>query len=212
MATVATPSTIWASFAEQEKLSDKQLEQCKKYVDLLLAWNERSSLTTITDLENILAYHFKDSWQVGSFIDVNTLHCIADVGSGAGFPGLPLKIKYPHLNVILIEVTLKKLQFLDMVIKSLALDNVDCVSLDWRTFLRTTNYAIDLFCSRAALPSPEFMRMFKPGCKYNKARLVYWASKDWMPVPEEESYLRADHPYKVGLRNRRYILFSRTQS
>ena len=71
-------------------------------------------------------------------VDLNKVKVIVDVGSGAGFPGIPLKILFPHLGIILIEVNKKKQRFLQTVIRILELKDIEVCGLDWRTFLRKT--------------------------------------------------------------------------
>jgi 16S rRNA (guanine(527)-N(7))-methyltransferase RsmG len=199
---------IWQKFAEQENLSAQALEQFKRYAALLEEWRERINLTTITGTANIIRNHFQDSLEVARFIDVKKVNTICDVGTGGGFPGLPLKIKFPHLSVVLIEVNNKKVQFLTTVIHELGLDNVTISDLDWRTFLRKTDYEIDLFCARASLHTDELIRLFKPGCRYKSARLIYWASHDWQPGQEEGPYVKSEYAYQLGSKKRRYILMS----
>jgi 16S rRNA (guanine527-N7)-methyltransferase len=134
------------------------------------------------------------------------INAIADVGSGGGFPGLPLKIKFPHLSVVLIEVNHKKVEFLETIVRKLKLDNVTISDLDWRTFLRTTSFPIDLFVSRASLHTDELVRLFKPGCIYNSSRLVYWASQEWEAGKKEIPYVKSEYSYTLGMKKRKYVL------
>ena len=134
---------------------------------------------------------------------------IADVGSGAGFPGIPLKILFPHLSIVLIEVAHKKVDFLNQVIKTLEFQNAQVIDHDWRTFLRKTDEPIDLFVARASLHTDELIRMFKPICTYNNRKLAYWASKEWQPTKIEEPYLISDQMYMVKNKQRRIIFFER---
>jgi 16S rRNA (guanine527-N7)-methyltransferase len=200
---------VWEQFAASQGLDDIQLGQFKRYAELLISWNELFNLTAVIGTEKIITRHFEDSMHLGQIIDMDKVSMIADVGSGAGFPGIPLKIKYPHLTVALIEVTHKKAEFLNHVIDELKLEATDVAPLDWRTFIRTTRYPVDLFVARASLQPEELMRMFKPGCGYNMAKLVYWASKDWQPTEEEAPFIKEDKAYQVGDKKRRYIIFAK---
>jgi 16S rRNA (guanine527-N7)-methyltransferase len=202
-----TESMVWNEFIEQEQLTPQQVMLFKQYQQLLLEWNEKSNLTRIVTPQAIIQDHFQDSIKLRNYLDMTTIQGIADVGSGAGFPGIPLKIMFPHLSIVLIEVTMKKVQFLETVCRELDLNNVIIASIDWRTFLRTTDYHIDLFCARASLQLGELLRIFKPGCVYRQAQLVYWASKNWQPEPEYVSYVDKDVPYTIGSKQRRYIFF-----
>lgn len=207
MTTILT-NELWAQFQQMASLTDEQLTQFKTYLDLLLKRNQEFDLTAIIDPEKILAYHFADSLIADHYIDMSTVHMLADIGTGAGFPALPLKIKYPELRMVLIEVTHKRITFLNEVIEKLGLKDIEICSLDWRTFLRKTNYPVDLFVTRAALEPAELLRMFKPASPYNKAQLLYWASKEWQVSEAEKPYLKAEYPYTVGERQRKLVLFS----
>ena len=103
---------------------------------MLLASNELFNLTAITEPSAIISDHLEDSVAITQYIDFNALHCIADIGTGAGFPGIPLKILFPTLKLILLEVNLKKVAFLQEVIKQLELSDCEVVPVDWRTFFK----------------------------------------------------------------------------
>jgi 16S rRNA (guanine527-N7)-methyltransferase len=99
-------------------LSDLQLHQIQSYIAMLVFWNQRISLTSINDLGEIVARHFGESFFFARFLAVQTSR-LADVGSGAGFPGLALKIVCPELQVFLIEQDARKSTFLHEVIRLL---------------------------------------------------------------------------------------------
>lgn len=107
-------------------LTDSQLDQFQQYTDLLLETNKVLNLTAITDPEEVAIKHMVDSLLV---YDAKTFHnhTIADVGTGAGFPGLPLKIYDPSMRVTLIDSLQKRLNFLGTVIETLQLGQVRCV-------------------------------------------------------------------------------------
>ncbi|HEV2916565.1 MAG TPA: 16S rRNA (guanine(527)-N(7))-methyltransferase RsmG [Candidatus Babeliales bacterium] len=201
-------SDFWSEFAQKENLNEEQLKKYISYYELLIEWNSRINLTAITKQEEVIAYHFQDSIRLGDIVDLNENICIADVGSGAGFPSLPLKIRYPHLAVVLIEVNLKRVRFLQEVIKKLDLDTVQISTLDWRTFLRQTHYPIDFFCARASLSIPELLHMCKPSCPYRQAGIVYWASDKWMAAKNVEKIIKKEYLYKVGTKKRKLVVFS----
>lgn len=201
----------WQAFIEQEQLTETQERLFEQYVMLLITWNEDMNLTRIIDLPDIIAFHFQDSLRVASFVDLKQSVGICDVGSGGGFPGIPLKIMYPDLPVVLLEVNSKKITFLQAVIKELGLSNCQVCSLDWRTFLRKAPFKLDNFFARASLRPDELTRMFKPGCAYHDAQCVYWASKNWQPEPEELHYLVRRETYTVGTKQRDYLFFKVNQ-
>ncbi len=199
--------SLWSTFAQQASISVHQLQLFKAYTAFLLQENEKYNLTAIEDVDNIADYHFLDSLALEAFVDMSKIQAIADVGSGAGFPGIPLKIKYPHLFVNLIEVNEKKRFFLQSVVDILELDDIVISGYDWRTFLRKNEIKIDLFCARASLKPEELLRVFSPACRYNNTCLVYWASKQWEPTEKEKVYGAHSHFYSVGKKERKLVFF-----
>jgi 16S rRNA (guanine527-N7)-methyltransferase len=199
---------LWETFVVDHQLTPVQTQQFEHYINILDAWNQKMNITRITSKQEVLWYHLQDSLMLDNYLDIASRSGVADVGSGGGFPGIPLKIKYPELPVVLIEVNSKKITFLEAVIKELGLVGIEVNPLDWRTFLRTTEYNIDLFCSRASLHPDELIRMFQPSCFYRYATLVYWASNNWQPEGPEKQFLQAEESYAVGDRERKYAFFA----
>ncbi|MFI3325106.1 MAG: 16S rRNA (guanine(527)-N(7))-methyltransferase RsmG [Clostridia bacterium] len=108
------------------EISVKQNEQFETYSKLLVEWNEKINLTAITEENDIIDKHFIDSLLFLKSVDINDVKTLIDVGTGAGFPALPLKIMYPHLEVTLLDGLNKRLKFLQIVADELGLD-VSCV-------------------------------------------------------------------------------------
>jgi 16S rRNA (guanine(527)-N(7))-methyltransferase RsmG len=192
----------WQEVARIQVLTDKQKSQLERYSELLLQENEKFNLTAITDQAGVVRHHFLDSFMVGQKMDFSAITSIADVGTGAGFPGLALKVIYPHLKVLLIETNQKKQKFLRRVAAELGLSDVEVCPYDWRTFLRTTEGEIDLFVSRAALSTRELARVFKPSSAYNKCTLLYWASTGWEPEKDVAPLVQERWQYKIGSKDR----------
>ncbi len=199
---------LWQSFIESESLTEKQGAQFKRYQELLTEWNEYINLTAITQIDDIIDYHFRDSLALTHVADLKAIHMVADIGTGAGFPGIPLKIAYPHLQVILIEVVQKKVKFLHTVIQDLGLTNTEVISLDWLTFIRISNSPIDLFCARASLAPEQLVEMFAPRCRYKKSTLVYWASSSWEKSAEIVPFLKKEVSYTVGKKRRKLVFLN----
>ncbi|QHT58655.1 16S rRNA (guanine(527)-N(7))-methyltransferase RsmG [Paenibacillus lycopersici] len=108
-------------------LSSLQLQQFQTYYELLVEWNEKMNLTGITEREAVYEKHFFDSISLSFFVDLKDVSSIADIGSGAGFPSLPLKICFPHLRVTIVDSLNKRIQFLQHVVEQLGLQDVTCV-------------------------------------------------------------------------------------
>lgn len=114
--------------AEQDiVLTPKMADQFDVYFHELVAWNQKMNLTGITERDDVFIKHFYDSVSVAFFVNMNDIARIADVGSGAGFPGLPLKILFPHLEVTIIDSLNKRIGFLKHLVSALELDHVDAV-------------------------------------------------------------------------------------
>lgn len=107
-------------------LNNEQLEMFKTYSDLLIEWNKKINLTAITEPEDIIDKHFIDSLLFLKSVDETEVESLIDVGTGAGFPALPIKIMYPHIEVTLLDGLNKRLKFLKAVAEKLGL-KVNCV-------------------------------------------------------------------------------------
>ena len=111
---------------EEFGLLKEQISKFEKYLDLLLEWNEKFNLTAIIDKEEVEEKHFIDSISLVKYFDVKN-KALLDVGSGAGFPGIPLAIVEPSLKVTLLETTGKRVKFLQVAVKELGLTNVEII-------------------------------------------------------------------------------------
>lgn len=118
-------------FEEFEKagysLSDMQAQQFLDYYEMLVEKNKVMNLTAITEFEDVVHKHFIDSLTIDRVLDLKHIESIIDVGTGAGFPGIPLKILYPHLKTVLVDSLGKRVRFLEDVTEKLALKNVTCI-------------------------------------------------------------------------------------
>lgn len=197
----------WKAFVSQYQITSKQQDQFQKYAQLLVQENEKYNITAITTPEEIVADHFYDSLALLKLRDMEKVGSIVDVGSGGGFPGIPMAIMCPHSSIHLVEVNLKKVYFLNLVTQELGLTNVVIHTDDWRTFLRKFQEPTDLFIARASLPVDELLRIFKPSSRYQNSIFVYWASKKWIPTLQEKEYLDNCLPYVVGEKQRQLCFF-----
>jgi len=108
-------------------LTDYQIDQFLKYYELLVEWNEFMNLTAITEYDEVMKKHFIDSLSLIKTYDITKKATVIDVGTGAGFPGLALKIAYPNLQVTLLDSLNKRIKFLDEVILQLGLTGIETV-------------------------------------------------------------------------------------
>ena len=108
-------------------LSDFQLEQFMKYYELLVEWNSFMNLTAITEFEEVCTKHFLDSLSLCKALDCQKELSVMDIGTGAGFPGIPLKIAYPNLEITLLDSLGKRVKFLKEVIVQLSLEKIDAI-------------------------------------------------------------------------------------
>ena len=127
-----TPTPDWAAFAQAgaefgAPLTDEQVQAFKEYLRLLREWNEKFNLTAISQPQAMVTKHFLDSLTVASVVDLPAAKNLVDVGTGAGFPGLALKIAFPHLQLTLLDALQKRLRFLERVCEELRLRDVTFV-------------------------------------------------------------------------------------
>lgn len=111
----------------QIPLSQEMTEQFMTYMSLLLEWNEKMNLTAITEEREVILKHFVDCLSLVSYLEVTDETKIIDVGTGAGFPGLPVKIACPNVSMTLLDSLQKRIGFLEEAIKEMGLNNVECV-------------------------------------------------------------------------------------
>lgn len=133
------------------ELSDEQLEQFLTYYEMLIEKNKVMNLTTITDFDEVLEKHFEDSLSLIQAVDLEKSQAVIDLGTGAGFPGIPLKIAFPNLQITLADSLNKRILFLDDVIRELGLTGIDTVHGRAEDLAKNSDYRekFDLCVSRA---------------------------------------------------------------
>lgn len=129
-------------------LSEYQLNQLDKYYNMLVEYNKNINLTAITDYDQVLLKHFYDSLTITKAIEL-TNQKVCDIGTGAGFPGIVLKIAYPNLEITLVESLTKRCIFLNEVIKELDLKNIKVVNQRAEEFSQNNIEYFDIITSRA---------------------------------------------------------------
>ena len=133
------------------QLSDEQIEQFLTYYEMLIEKNKVMNLTAITDFDEVLEKHFEDSLSLIKAVDLEKSQAVIDLGTGAGFPGIPLKIAFPNLQITLADSLNKRILFLDDVIRELGLTGIDTVHGRAEDLAKNSNYRekFDLCVSRA---------------------------------------------------------------
>lgn len=134
-------------------LNEKQLGQFIRYYELLVEWNSFMNLTSIVQFEDVLKKHFLDSVSIVKAIPdlYNSSIKLIDIGTGAGFPGIPIKIVFPNLKITLLDSLNKRVQFLNKVINDLKLENINAIHGRAEDYARLDEYreSFDLCVSRA---------------------------------------------------------------
>lgn len=155
-------------------LSDEQLEKFARYYELLVEWNEKMNLTGITEREQVYEKHFYDSITPAFYHDFSSVKSVIDVGSGAGFPGVPLKICFPHLKLTILDSLNKRLVFLQEVTKELGLQNVSFVHSRAEDAGRDAKYreAFDMATARAVARMNVLSELCMPFVKAGGVFLV----------------------------------------
>lgn len=144
-------------------INELQLKQLERYYELLVEYNKFMNLTGITIKEEVYLKHFYDSLTIAKVIDLNQYNTLCDVGTGAGFPGLVIKIIYPNLKVTLLDSLNKRLNFLNIVIKELNLKDIETIHI------RAEEYKnqFDIVVARAVAPLNILLEYCIPITKVN---------------------------------------------
>ncbi|ATP42313.1 16S rRNA (guanine(527)-N(7))-methyltransferase RsmG [Solibacillus sp. R5-41] len=133
------------------ELTQQQIAQFKTYFELLVEWNEKMNLTAITDLEGVYLKHFYDSISASFYFDFTKVTTVCDVGAGAGFPSIPIKICFPHLEITIVDSLNKRITFLNHLTEQLQLQNMNFVHARAEEFGQNSQYReqFDVVTARA---------------------------------------------------------------
>ena len=110
------------------EVTEEKLTKLNRYYELLIEWNEKINLTAITEKKDVYLKHFYDSLTLNKIIDLSHISTFADVGTGAGFPGIVIKIFFPDIHITLIDSLGKRIEFLKLVINELKLDKIEVIA------------------------------------------------------------------------------------
>ena len=131
------------------EVTEKKLKKLDEFYNLLILWNEKINLTTITAIQDVYLKHFYDSLTLFRVCDLTKDINICDVGSGAGFPGIVLKIFFPNLKITLIDSLNKRVNYLNTIIKELGLVNIEAVHSRMEDFSKVNEEKYDIITARA---------------------------------------------------------------
>lgn len=106
------------------EVTEEKINKLEKFYELLIDWNNKINLTRIIEKEEVYLKHFYDSLTIVKEVNLNEINTLCDVGTGAGFPGIVLKIFYPHLKITLVDSLLKRVNYLNTIIKDLELNDI----------------------------------------------------------------------------------------
>lgn len=161
------------------ELTDYQINQFIKYYNNLVKWNSFINLTGIIEYEEVMKKHFIDSLSLVKIYDTSSSCNVIDVGTGAGFPGLALKIAFPQMRITLLDSLNKRIQFLNAVIEDLKLQGVTAVHGRAEDFARQTQYReqFDLCVSRAVANLSSLAEYCLPFVKTGGCFIAYKSEK-----------------------------------
>jgi 16S rRNA (guanine527-N7)-methyltransferase len=204
--TPAPPSTaaIVRALSEfQLTPTDEQVLQIQQYIRILLQWNEKVNLTAIRDPLEILYRHFCESMYASVAVPMENGR-LADVGSGGGFPGLPLKIMRPDLRIFLVESSIKKVTFLAEVTRELGLKDVQLLARRYEE-LGEEVAPLDYVCSRALGEFPSFLDWAKSE-QIAAKRVILWIGARDLPEIQKIRTWDWSEPIQVPHSLRRLLL------
>ena len=181
------------------ELTDQQMTQFDQYFHLLVEWNEKMNLTAITDKEDVYLKHFYDSITIAFDFDFND-QTLIDVGAGAGFPSVPLKILYPNLKITIVDSLNKRITFLNHLFKELELDNCQAVAARAEEYAKDHRESVDIVMARAVARLNILDELCLPLVKKNG----YFLSLKGRQAPEEVKEAKKGIQL-LGIQHRKYL-------
>lgn len=149
-------------------VNKEQLDKLNIYASFLMEYNSHTNLTAIKTIEEIYLKHFYDSLTLTKVIDLNTCDNLLDIGSGAGFPGMVLKIFYPNLKVTLLDSNNKKTTFLKELVKKINVDNIEVINTRVETLAKERLNYYDVVTARAVTNMTILTELAMPLVKKDK--------------------------------------------
>jgi 16S rRNA (guanine527-N7)-methyltransferase len=190
----------------QIQLSVGQIAKIQEYIRLLLKWNQSVNLTSVVDAPEILARHFGESMFICSLMPVEKCR-LADIGSGAGFPGLALKIACPELRLTLIESNKKKCAFLSEAVRALELESVEVIPIRFEEARVAPDFA-EVVTVRAVGGFPDILRWAKTALARRGHVILWLGGEDSTRVSSTPGWIWKP-AVKIPQSQRRFVLIGR---
>lgn len=173
-------------------ISEKQTEQFLIFYEMIINKNKVMNLTSITEAVEVMDKHFLDSLAVKRIYDLNRKVSVIDVGTGAGFPGIPLKIVFPEIHIVLLDSLNKRVQFLKDVVRTLGLESVECIHGRSEDIGRIDEYRekFDLCVSRAVASLSVLSELCIPFVKIGGRFISYKAGNSAEEIEDAKNAVR----------------------
>jgi 16S rRNA (guanine527-N7)-methyltransferase len=179
----------------------------RAYATLLAQWNSKVALTTITDPEEVIRFHFGESMFAVSKLDIREGR-LADIGTGPGFPGIPIRMVLPHLELTLVESNQKKAAFLSEVVRTLALKNVSIARKRVEDLRDPERYIFDFVTARALGNYQRFLEWSQAHIS-QAGRVILWLGSEEASKIEQKSTWRWQSPVSIPQSRSRVLLDGR---
>lgn len=178
------------------EVTNDKLSKLNTYYEMLIEYNKVMNLTAITQKEDVYLKHFYDSLTISKIINLNEENNLCDIGTGAGFPGIVLKIFYPNLKVTLIDSLNKRINFLNDVIDKLELKNIEAIHSRIEDYAKDNREKFDIVTARAVAPLNILIELAIPLVKVNKYFIAMKGNLD-----REDNYLNALNKLNSSVEN-----------
>ena len=182
------------------EMRESNIKAFSLYLEELKKWNEKINLTSLRSDRDITVKHFLDSLTAARFLKDNKVSSLLDIGSGGGFPGIPLKIVMPKLKITLLEAIEKKVNFLKHIIRTLGLDNIEAIKgrAEDEEIIKTYKNSFDCVISRALSSIKDYINLAKPYIKENGIILAMKGPVEKKLSSELDEYQKhGDYSFKL---------------